>query len=221
MNQVLNKLKQATPRYEFPVSKQKFSGWKDYDKSVLKSNLCLKDKAEYLRCRLDLVVFNSLNQVYLRSAPRHNAVNGSDMSFFFVGTTIICCCIEALGGFILGGGNDDKPGINDKRFKAFLSKYMSAWNVNGPKGTNVSKWLWKNLRNGLAHGLIIENGGLEDLGTDRFQDNGGGNLWVHAEFLYSDLIDATKKYFSDLLSGNDQTLIISFNSRFKKLFETF
>src|SRR5688572_2839024 len=90
-----------TPRYRFPICGKGYSGWKDYDQPVLEGALCLEDQLAYLKSRLDLICFNSLDRVYLRSSSHHSAVNGPEMSFFILGTTAICCAVEALGGFVL------------------------------------------------------------------------------------------------------------------------
>ena len=64
-----------TPRYRFPICGKGYSGWKDYDQPVLEGALCLEDQLAYLKSRLDLICFNSLDRVYLRSSSHHSAVN--------------------------------------------------------------------------------------------------------------------------------------------------
>lgn len=212
-----NSLKQTTARFTLPISKLGVGGWKDYDESVLKrTDLTIEDKVAYLRCRLKMVVFDPLDNVFLRSAPHHSAVNGPAMSFFFVGSTIICCCIEALGGFVLAQHRG-----NGMRFNAFIKGFMKDWAFTSPKGVDVTDWLWKNLRNGLAHGLIIGEGGMEDLGHERFRDQGKGKLHVHTEILYRDLKLGVETFFTNVTQTPKGILAKNFEKHFKDVFQKF
>lgn len=216
-DQFTNNLKQTTARFLLPKSGFRVGGWKDYDEQVLKrEGLPLTDKVEYLRFRLRMVIFDPLDNVFLNSAPHHSVVNGPGMSFFFIGTTIICCCIESLGGFILARGGGSR-----KRFKEFLEKYLPDWAVHSPAGVYVPDWLWENLRNALAHSLLIDNGGLENLGTFRFRDKGQKKLEVHAELLYTDLKNAVEVFFADILRDPNSDVARNFEKHFKEKFQTF
>lgn len=216
MSELLRELRRSSKRYTLPVSGLVFSGWKDYDRPVLTQTLALEDKVFYLRKRLELIAFNSLDQIYLRSSPRHDVVNGPDMSFFFIGATICCCCIEALGGFVTG---TERP--NQKNFDAFLASYMTKWHGKTLAGVDVPRWLWHNLRNGLAHGLVIQEGGLDDLKDQRVKDVAPGKIVVHAELLYADLKQGAERFFSDLMSGGDPPLNRRFEARFHDIFQVF
>lgn len=204
------------PRYRFPVCGKGYSGWKDYDRPVLEGDLCLEDRLAYLRSRLDLICFNSLDRVYLRSSSHHSAVNGPEMSFFILGTTVICCAVEALGGFVLNNHRS-----NGVKFRAFLDKYMPEWSASLSNGSTVRDWLWDNLRNGLAHGFVIKNGGMEDLKMARFQEQAPGKVLIHAEMLYQDLKVGKDRYIAEVAGKSDIPLTKNFEKHFQEVFQTF
>ncbi len=206
-----------TGRYVLPMSQKRVSGWKDYDRAILEKGLVLRDRVYYLRKRLDLTFFNSLDCVYVKTAPRHYAVNGPDMSFFLLGTSMICCCIEALGAFVTGATSTNRI-QNKAKFKAFMTAYMPQWQANG---TDVPDWMYENLRNSLAHGFWIKDGGMEDLGKQRLRLVPPQGILVHAELLYSDLKEAVERYFAELESGTNAGLVTNFENRFKNIYETF
>lgn len=201
-----------------PDSKQDCSGWIDHDRGVLNQNLSLRDKAYYLEQRLNKVFFGPMNRVFLNSAPKHKAVNSKEMSFFLLGTTLTCCTIEAVGGFLLGPGRNRESGINGKRFREFLKRYLKNWNKRTKKGTSIPDWLWTHLRNALAHSLSISFGGMAYLGKKRYREQSKGKIEIHAELLYKDFRKAFATYISDLMSNRKRSASGKFEGRFKEVF---
>jgi hypothetical protein len=68
-------------RLKLPSTKQSCSGWKDADFPILSSTnppLPIEDKILYFQKRMDLIFFHSMDQVFLKRAPAHYAINGPE-----------------------------------------------------------------------------------------------------------------------------------------------
>lgn len=129
--------------------------------------------------------------------------------------------IEALGSFITVP--EPRPGQNGRNFKQFLKDYMPMWNFRVSETSLCSpdemiNILWKHFRNGIAHGFIIENGGLNFLADERPQGyfvTTSGYLQVGPRRFIKDFNDGLKRYFQDVRDnvGGKRTLFLTrFNS---------
>ena len=199
-------------RFVLPDSRKNCSGWIDHDNRILRLPLSIRDKAYYLEKRFNIVFFGPMDNIFLRSAPNHKAVNSPDMSFFLLGTTVLCCAIEAVGEFLLGGGD---PG---DRFKTFLRAYLPQWSRKTKKRTILPDWMWKHLRNALAHAGAISRGGMVYLGSRRFRERMKGRVEVHTEILYQDFKKAFSRYLADVAAQKDRSQVVNFERRFKEIF---
>lgn len=194
----------STPRIK--VGSHTFSGWIDYDRKKLKA-LQVDEWVAWMEKRLPLALTGSLDQVFTKKAPHHSVVNatasGQDFSFYLCGVTLVACAIEGLGHFLTG-----KTAAGDA-FRGWLCKYMPRW-------ATIKDWLWKDVRNGLAHQLSFTSGGVEHMSAGVFRTRTDGQVEMDPDAFYEDFKKGVVDFFTDVRS--DKSLKRRFERRFKATF---
>jgi len=134
--------------------------------------------------------------------------------------SIIINAIEALGSFITLQNSTKRD-----NFTKYITDYMPGWDITIAGTTlyssnNMIEILWKHFRNGIAHGLIIENGGLDFTADD--DPNGyiitsNNYLQIGPRKFIANFDNSLSNYFNDISNnvGGKRTLFLRrFNSNY-------
>lgn len=187
---------------------QEMSLFKGYvDKSLLEA-LSFNDKITYLKARAILIFLDPLEEIlYLE---KENAL----AKFHLLNVmTIICCAIEGLGHYLTG-----KVGIGTAKtaFEKFVKDFMNPDFQKVHDGKTYSLILWEYFRNGLAHGFVIEKGGIERKLSGYFNVNPQIGLEIDIDYFVSDFKKAFEDFFKKLQSEGDNSKL---GKHFKKVFQ--
>lgn len=199
-------------RLPAPINKINFGGqemslFKGYvDKSLLKA-LNFGDKIIFLKARAILIFLDPLEEIlYLE---RENAL----AKFHLLNVmTIVCCAIEGFGHYLTG---EVGMGTATPAFKKFVKTFMNADFQKVYDGETYSDILWKYFRNGLAHGFVIERGGIERYMHEYFNINPKIGLEIDIDKFVLDFKKAFGEFFEKLLSEGENSEL---GNNFKKVF---
>jgi hypothetical protein len=187
---------------------QEMSLFKGYvDKSLLKA-LSFDDKITYLRARAILIFLDPLEEIlYLE---KENALAKFHLLNLM---TIICCAIEGLGHYLTG-----KVGFRTARpaFEKFVKEFMNPDFQKVHNGKTYSRILWEYFRNGLAHGFVIEKGGIERKLSGYFNVDPKIGLEIDVDLFVSDFKKGFEDFFKKLQSEGDNS---GLGNNFKKIFQ--
>ncbi len=197
---------------------KKFSYWADEDRDRLRC--CDHDqKINWFKERVQMVLIRPLEHI-VTSDIMLGRPNSS--ALLIVGVAI-CCAIEAMGRFILNGRPDRE---NKDCFKAFAHKYMSPdleLKRIGRRRTSYSTLLWRDFRNGIAHGFTVKHGGFFGskvgpyFNVDRV--DGRDVLKVNPYRFYADFRQGFDKYLRALRNaGTNDPLRVNFLHTFDEIF---
>lgn len=125
--------------------------------------------------------------------------------------------MEAIGKFRNGGA----PG-NAIRFYAFVDRYMHPdYDTKVVRGKKYKEILWKDYRNGLAHGFAVCHGGFEGI-PNYFQVRtvaGQDALYINPDHFYQDFRSGIAKYLRELLAaGSTDPIRTNFDAVFQDVF---
>jgi hypothetical protein len=134
-----------------------FTGWIDEDRDRLRRKP-LPVWIDWFEYRVHLVSINPLRHILdtqITADP--------DSSALLIAGVSLCSTIEATGKFI--AGIEDAAGKtigNGKRFEQFVTDYMSKeLGARHIGKRSYSTIIWKDFRNGLAHGFAVCGGGFQ------------------------------------------------------------
>jgi hypothetical protein len=205
---------QSKPKREAMLAKdfKKLTHWVDYDRPLLPS-LTKNQQIIYLEKRLKKVVLIPIRELYA-SLMKDKKRSSTVLCF----GTCVCCSIEALGKFYTGKVSRGNSGPN---FRAFVKAYMSPDFLKKLDGSSYVNLLWKNFRNGLAHGFAIKRGGFEQ-NSSYFQVkviDGIKQLEIDPSHFYQDFVNSISKYICDLKTASpSDTLYLEFKKAFDAVF---
>lgn len=192
------------------------TGWVDYDRKYFPA-MSLDERIELFEYRVRLVVLNPLRKILATQI-----LGDAKSSALLIAGVSLLSAIEATGKFITGVEDGaGKPIPNNKRFKQFVSDYMSA-DLNDGKmgGVAFPTILWEHFRNGLAHGFAVRHGGFEgNTGQAYFVIKRDGNyesLAVNPSLLFEDFESGFGKYLIDLQPPSTKRAM--FNEMFEAVF---
>ena len=177
------------------------------DKSLLKA-LNFGDKIIFLKARAILIFLDPLEEIlYLE---RENAL----AKFHLLNVmTIVCCAIEGFGHYLTG---EVGMGTATPAFKKFVKTFMNADFQKVYDGETYSDILWKYFRNGLAHGFVIEKGGIERKLPGYFNVDPQIGLEIDIDYFVSDFKKAFEAFFGKLQTEGDNSKL---GNNFKKVFQ--
>jgi hypothetical protein len=107
---------------------------------------------------------------------------------------------------------------NGKRFERFVTDYMSKeLGARHIGKRSYSTIIWKDFRNGLAHGFAVCGGGFNgNRGNPYFGLDASGNLTVSPAELFDDFVQGFKRYVADLRAGDPK--VVMFEKVFQHVF---
>ena len=186
-----------------------FSLFYDYDqiRDHKLSGLSGIQKTLWFKARIEMTFLEPLHRIF--TSPSSDSFNelldtssNQPLSFSIALMSVMLNGVEALGSFFRPDlcRPYSKTDKNKKIFLAFTEKYITDWwNKPVPGGNpDVTEILWRNFRNGIAHGFQIERpGSLEFLPNQKFQWT-GTVLQVCPIHFFRDLEAGVRAYFNDL-----------------------
>ena len=198
-----------------------FSLFYDYDqiRDRKLTSLTAEQKAMWFCARIDMTFLEPLRRIFKEPYPSEvfnelmDTSSETPRSFSIAIMSVMVNGVESLGSFL-----KPKERSNQKRFEAFIKGYMPTWWGQRPGGKPLIKLLWKNFRNGIAHGFCITPpGSLEFLQSDPFQWD-GQLLKVCPTHFFKDLEIGARTYFTDLKS--QKKVLSQFIERFNSVYPT-
>ncbi len=205
----------------------------DYDqlRDCKLSELTDNGKIEWFRLRMKFVFLEPLSCLYQGKTTAYRALNSTKpgdlpaRSFVIASFSVLLNGIEALGSFLTA--SDD----NNVRFYTFIRKYMNSWDAPVPAldpTANLKKILWKDFRNGIAHGFRIQAGGIDNEADTppgwRVVTNTGPSgsmskrLEIGPNAFFGDFKTGVDCFFADV--GNDPSVRATFLTRFQEVYPT-
>jgi hypothetical protein len=189
------------------------TGWIDEDRDRLRLEP-LPVWIDWFEYRVHLVSINPLRHILdtqITADP--------DSSALLIAGVSLCSTIEATGKFITGV--EDAAGRtigNGMRFERFVTDYMSKeLGARHIGKRSYSTIIWKDFRNGLAHGFAVCGGGFNgNRGNPYFGLDASGNLTVNPAELFDDFVQGFKRYVADLRAGDPK--VVMFEKMFQHVF---
>jgi hypothetical protein len=194
-----------------------FTLFYDYDQVQDGKLSALSDsgKIEWFRSRMDCVFLEPLRRLFDEGSKSFRDLNSdTERPYTYFGIaafSLMLNGVEALGSFLPPLNVDGK---NRDRFVAFIQAYMKPWDTH-VAGTSyptdyLPDILWTHFRNGIAHGFVIEHGGIDpDADATRYLLR-GGYLEIGPNAFLADFLGAVAAFFTDI----DSTRRASFLQRF-------
>jgi hypothetical protein len=200
-----------------------FTLFYDYDQlqAGKLSRLTDSGRIEWFRLRMECVYLEPLRRLFDISSKAFRELNSDTQrpyTYFGIASfSILLNGVEALGSFLppLNSGN----GVNRDRFVGFIQAYMNPWDITvegTPYETNyLPDILWRHFRNGIAHGFVIEGGGIDpDADATRHLVVQSGHLEIGPNIFFGDFIRAAQAFSRDI----DLTYRPSFLQRFRDVY---
>lgn len=150
------------------IEDQEFTLFYDYDQLRDRKLTQLTDdgQVEWFRLRMECVFLEPLRRIFDRESVAHRELNsspeddGPSRTVMIAAFSILLNGIEALGSFLTSTRTSNRD-----NFYAFITNYMRNWDtiVSGTSYQTdcLPEILWKHFRNGVAHGFVIEGGGID------------------------------------------------------------
>jgi len=193
----------------------------DYDRPKLHM-LSDEGKIEWFRWRMMSLYLTPLGFIFDTSSDVFKMFNDDDMTrkmvpdfwaFNITAFSALLNGMETFGAFMRPRFFNKNKKENQENFHRFLRRYMSEWDqevkISGSKEKKLWKILWLYFRNCLAHGLRIQNGGLENKDDSIPFEVINGLVQVNPIRFYSDLKTGTERYFDDILNNvHDRKLFL-------------
>jgi len=173
----------------------------DYDcTSGVINSLSDDGKIEWLERRMNMIFLDPLRKIIDRNSTVFSQLEHPPgeppMTAMLMAVSLLMNGMEALGSFLTNLSD------NNKRFYAFVDKYMPTWTilVNSPHHWNkpLSEILWKSYRNGLAHSFVILHAGIEPVGGNSKYHISSGALQIDGWKLFDDLQLGVSQMFKDV-----------------------
>lgn len=193
-----------------------FPLFKDYlhrqDLAPQLAALPFDDKLKYLKARVTLAILDPLDEILSFEA------SGITRKYHLLNLiTVLSCAIDGLGSFLVPAGSSKKS-----CFKAFATGFMDhrfSNKICTSTQTPYWKFMWDFFRNGMAHTVCIEKGGLERRSHRYFKDDPLTGLIIDVDFLVRDFKRGVRELFRDLrTAGHAGVYANSFEDRFNRVF---
>jgi hypothetical protein len=174
------------------------------------ASLPFEEKVDYFKARVKLVILDPLNEVVRLEKQ------GITSKYHLLNiVTLLSCCIDGLGSFLV-------PASTSKRqcFEKFATEFMDQRFRNVCKSTGTEYWsfIWDYFRNGMAHSVCIEKGGIERR-CRYFKDDPVEGLIVNVDLLLKDFNRGIKKLIKKLQTDGPIGIYgNTFENRFKRVF---
>lgn len=203
-------------RNEIKLGGIKFPLFKDYlhrqNLATQLAALSFHEKLKYFEARVKLVILDPLGEI-LRLEK--SGVTRKYHSLNLI--TILSCAIDGLGSFLVPAGKTKKDcfeafatGFMDRRFRNKICKST---------GTEYWKFMWDFFRNGMAHSVCIEKGGLERRMHRYFKDDPVAGLIIDVDLLVKDFRKGVRTLFKQLRTGGTSGVYANrFEDRFNRVF---
>ncbi len=209
-----------------------FTLFYDYDELREGKLYSLNDdeQIEWFRLRMTMVFLEPLRRVFDRGSAAYREMNSGphDMdgspvrTFTLAAFSVLLNGIEALGSFLPRITNVSGP--NFSCFKAFVQEYMKDWDTRITGDTlygtrDMPEILWKHFRNGIAHGFVIEGGGVEGNPSPKWkvhEPERGKLLEINYEKFFADFQSGVMRFFNDIQAPGDKRS--QFLQRFRSVY---
>jgi hypothetical protein len=163
----------------------------DYDRqSGNLQRLVYPGTVEYLEKRFEFAIINPL------LATLADFGKDPDRFDLLIWGNALTCSIEALGHFLTNSAASGRS--FDEFFKFMNPIWTNASTTKPQQYSTYRKWLWKSVRNGLAHAAYVKDGGFEFHATGNYIDESSGSIRVDPQCLLDDFVYAVKKFFIEL-----------------------
>lgn len=200
-----------------------FTLFYDYDQLQDKNLSRLTDdgKIEWFRLRMECVFLEPLRRLFDIHSTAFRELNSDDQRpytlFMIAAFSVLLNGIEALGSFLPPVKSTKRE--NRDKFVAFIHTYMQRWDIN-VAGTRyqtnyLPDILWRHFRNGIAHGFVIEGGGIDyDADATQYLVAPSGDLEIGPLAFFRDFLSAVQTFLTDIHS----TYRASFLQRFREVY---
>lgn len=191
----------------------KYTGLKDYDKGKF-THLVFSEKVEYLRQRVRFILLRPCKAIVEKAAEKDGHPLG-DLGLVLA--TATCAGISAAGTYL--SGQRAPRGQDEAYFTNFIGTYMNpVLQGSNSLGLTWAQWIYREVRCGLAHAYVIENGGIEYEVQTYVEDKSYGPE-INPGDLLSDFARGWEKYLGDVeAAGKGAGLGSLFERRFDQVF---
>ncbi len=191
-----------------------YSLLKDYDKGKY-AHLKFAEKVEYLRARVEFILIEPSRAIVAKAGLKDGTPLGN---LGLVLATGLCAGISAAGTY-LKGRRAQKRGEDEGFFVDFIRTYMDpVLQSNNSLGTTWATWIYKEVRCGLAHAFVIENGGIEYEVQGYVEEKPYGPEINPSRFL-EDFASGWQRYLGDVTKDGQGIGVGSlFEARFDQVF---
>jgi hypothetical protein len=180
----------------------------DYDAGKYRQ-LSFVGKTTYLHERVQKILIRPCREAMKSSV-------NTDLGLIL--TTGICAGISTAGTF-LRGRRAKRPGEDRKLFEALARKYMDIARVAPRPRVGWVKWLYTDLRCGLAHAFTIQSCGIE-FEAKGYAERKSYGLELNPVELLEGFARAVSKYLDDVRrAGPRYGLGAKFENRFDEIFQ--
>ncbi len=200
------------------IEGMEFTLFYDYDQlqDEKLSRLTDDGKIEWFRLRMDCVFLEPLRRLFDTRSTAFRELNSDDKRpftlFAIAAFSVLLNGIEALGSFLppLNSGKRKKR----DNFVAFIQAYMRRWDIKvlgtSYRTTYLPDILWRHFRNGIAHGFVIEGGGI-DYDADATQYLViNGYLEIGPLAFFHDFLTAVQTFLADVQSTRRPAFLVRF-----------
>jgi len=190
----------------------------DYDcyRDMILPKLTDDGKIKWLELRMRMIFLRPLEVLFDRNSSAFHELespsqDGSPRTITLMAVSLLMNGIEALGSFLT-----NLKSMKKENFCAFMDQFMPDWTCqisspqHGKQPVSLSKILWDDYRNGLAHSFAIGGAGVDAVqGKDKFKID-GNTLQIDIWKFFSDFKLAVDKMFSDVsASGTSRSHFLS------------
>ena len=202
----------------------------DYDHHVLDTFRLLREdgKVEWLEKRMDMILLKPLRPLFDPNSPAYDIVNDYSRgeegihTITLLAVSLVLQGAEGFGSYLLPISDDKESGKNRRRFRAFMTSYMTEWFQQTPLPPACPlhvDLLWTRFRNPLAHSFRIEAPiGIEPLGDGSCIRKGqAGQPEISALRLFEHFEVAVRRFFEEArtLPAKKQAFLERFDATFK------
>ncbi len=162
-------------------------------------------KVEWFRLRMGMVFLAPMARIFDTGSVAHRELmtNPDEMEPFrnvmIAAFSVVMNGVEACGSFLRPVANQRRPGEKYKNFRRFISSYMPEWDadIEGLDPPSLVRHLWEHFRNGIAHGFVIDHGGIRIGFGNRWEVRGD---YVHIEpvMFFRDFQKGLEAMFTDV-----------------------
>lgn len=190
-----------------------YSLLKDYDKGKY-SHLSFDEKVEYLRARVRFILTDPCRAIVANAVLKDGTPLGN---LGLILATAVCAGISAAGTYLKG--QRAPRGQDEQYFTDFVRAYMDPLlQKQNSMSVTWAQWLYKEVRCGLAHAFVIENGGIEYEVQTYVADKPYGPE-INPSNLLEDFVRGWENYLGDVSKvGRGVGLGAFFEKRFDEVF---